>query len=124
MEEFLSRILISDKRIYNRRKNSFFTIKIPGIKKKGRFMLKFGMNEMGSNEFERKAEIFSEKFSECVTDEVELERLRCIAKDPNTSIEVLMELATGRDSEILENVAINLNTPVDVLKKMSKDRDC
>ena len=51
--------------------------------------------------------------------------VRClVARNPNTPVDVLTELAKDRDWYIRVSVAGNSNTPVDVLTELAKDRDC
>jgi hypothetical protein len=46
---------------------------------------------------------------------------REVAKDPNTPVDVLVELATDIDGHIRSGVAGNPNTPVELLKELSKE---
>ncbi|GAJ25006.1 unnamed protein product, partial [marine sediment metagenome] len=45
-----------------------------------------------------------------------------LAENPNTPVEVLVELSEDEDSSVRRSVAKNLNTPVEVLVKLSKDK--
>lgn len=46
-----------------------------------------------------------------------------VAGNPNTSVDVLMELAKDSHSVVRRRVACNSNTPVDVLIELEKDSD-
>jgi hypothetical protein len=49
-------------------------------------------------------------------------RIRCeVAKNPNTPVEVLKELAKDEDYRVRQEVARNPNTPAEVLKELAKD---
>ena len=51
--------------------------------------------------------------------------VRClVARDPNTPVDVLTELAKDSDWYIRCLVARNPSTPVDVLTELAKDSDC
>ena len=44
-----------------------------------------------------------------------------VARNPNTPVDVLMELAKDSDIVVRRRVACNSNTPVDVLIELEKD---
>ena len=46
-----------------------------------------------------------------------------VARNPNTPVDVLMELAKDSDIVVRRSVACNPNTPVEVLTKLTKDSD-
>ena len=46
-----------------------------------------------------------------------------VARNPNTPVDVLMELAKDSDIVVRRRVACNSNTPVDVLIELEKDSD-
>ena len=46
-----------------------------------------------------------------------------VAENPNTPVDVLMELAKDSDWEVRAKVAENPNTPVDVLTELAKNSD-
>ena len=49
--------------------------------------------------------------------------LEDIARDPDTSVDVLIDLANGSDSIVKMTVAENPNTPIDILEMLSSDED-
>ena len=46
-----------------------------------------------------------------------------VAENPNTPVDVLMELAKDSDIVVRRRVACNSNTPVDVLIELAKDSE-
>ena len=46
-----------------------------------------------------------------------------VAENPNTPVDVLMELAKDSDCDVRRSAARNPNTPVDVLTELAKDSD-
>lgn len=52
---------------------------------------------------------------------VTLQKVRRVAKNPNTDPELLRKFATVRDAIVRQNVAANPNTPIDILLELGAD---
>jgi hypothetical protein len=47
----------------------------------------------------------------------------CVALNPNTTKEILQQLAFDKDSSVRSRVAENLNTPLETLQQLAIDKD-
>ena len=46
-----------------------------------------------------------------------------VAMNRNTPINTLDKLSKNKNTDVKLNIALNINTPIDVLKKLSEDED-